>query len=57
MLSEGWCPLGGGGLYLGDLSANKITKKLQKMPSEKNVPKCSFAYLRNICFRGKEITA
>jgi hypothetical protein len=45
--------------YLCSLGANKITKqkkKIQKTPSEKNVPKCSIAYLC-ICFWGKEITA
>jgi hypothetical protein len=42
--------------YSSDLCANKITKKLHKTPSEKNVPKCSFAY-SHICFQGKEITA
>ncbi len=34
----------------------KIKKKLQKTQSEKNVPKCSFAYL-HISFQVKEITA
>jgi hypothetical protein len=32
--------------YLGGSGAKKITKKLQKTPSEKKVPECSFAYLR-----------
>jgi hypothetical protein len=42
--------------YLGAIGCQKITKKLQKTPFEKNVPKCSFAYLR-VFFQVEEITA
>jgi hypothetical protein len=46
-------------VYLHIRVMKKITRhhqRIQKTPSEKNVPKGSFAYLR-ICFPTKEITA
>jgi hypothetical protein len=43
-------------LRIQAIGVQKNHQKIQKTPSDKNVPQCSFAYLCNICFQGKEIT-